>query len=250
MYAGPRTKEAAIQVVSVEHARGLVDSELGHAVGVLDEDVVDAVLGADAGELPDADLLVHDVLAGLQLPRVHAMPQRAPRRHPLPRPPLLVAVALAFLPAELAQAEPLLVADHAEVRLGLRRVDGGGRRRRRRRGGGAALQGGGGFAAAGDGAEAVVELRDIVGGDGGRGCRGRGRGGGRGRPREAEAAGSEADAEDQCWRVVVEEEEEGLGRPRRRGVRRWRGHGGTGTPAEATGRPGAWNLEERGRRGV
>jgi hypothetical protein len=231
------TKEA-IQVVSVEHARGLVNSKLGHAVSVLNEDVVGAVLGADAGEFPDADLLVHDILAGLQLPRVHPMPQRAPRRHSLPGSlpvgAFLVSVALSFLflPAELAQAEPLLVADHAEVRLGLGRVDGGGR--------GGAL-GSGAFAAANYGAEAVVELRDVVGGDGGRGCGGRGGG----RSREAEAAGSEADVEDQSWRVV--EEDEGLGNRRRRGVRRWGGHGGTGTPrprgyGDARG-IWSWNLK-------
>lgn len=170
-----RIKEA-IQVVSVEHACGLVDGELGHGVSVLDEDVVNAVLGADAGELADANLLVDDVLPGLQVPRVHPVPERAPCRHPRPPPriPLLVAVGLGFptdaaaaaVPAELAEAEALLVPDHAEVGLGLGRVDGGSGRDRRR---------GGGVAAADDGAEAVVELGDVVGCNGGR--RGGGRGG-------------------------------------------------------------------------
>jgi hypothetical protein len=40
------------------------------------EDVVEVLVGADAGESPDADFLVHNVLLYLQLRRVESMAQR------------------------------------------------------------------------------------------------------------------------------------------------------------------------------
>lgn len=128
---------------------------------------------------------MHDVLPGLQLPRVHPVPQRAPRCHPLPPSTTLFSVGVALLfpvrtvASELAEAEALLLADNVEVGLRLGGVHGG-------RGGG---RSGAGVAAADERAEAVVELGDVVGGDGGRGRRGGGRG------REAEAAKGEAQAE-------------------------------------------------------
>jgi hypothetical protein len=224
-----------IQVVSVEHARGLINGKLGHGVGVLDEDVVDAILGTNAGELADADLLVHDVLPRLQFPRVHAVAERGPRRDPrLPLPCAgilllvlhLFAVRVSFLNAELAEAHPLLVPDHAEVRLGVGGVDGARGR----------------VPAAHDGAEAVVELRDVVWRDGGRGRRGRGGG----RPREAEAAERVPGGGEESRRAEAEEEERVVvGRCRRR--REARGGSGHGRGwAEATGRPAAWE----GRGGV
>jgi hypothetical protein len=205
-----------VQVVSVEHARGLINCELGHGVGVLDEDIVDAILGTNAGKLADADLLVHDVLPGLQLPRVHAVAEGAPRRDPrLPLPLngvlivlLLSAVRVSFLNAELAEAHPLLVPDHAEVRLGVGGVDGARGR----------------VPAAHDGAEAVVELRDVVWRDGGRG--GRGRGGRAGaRRRGGETAGGGGGGGEGGGEVPAEAGREGWERP-------WTGVGG--------GRPAAW----------
>lgn len=65
-----------VQIITVEYARSLLDGQFGHSIRILNEDIFDW-LGRVPGHIEfntyksaDADLLVHNVVAGAESIRV------------------------------------------------------------------------------------------------------------------------------------------------------------------------------------